>query len=326
MNARAYLYHFLAEALDDPPDWLAQPGAKWPLHECAAQIARGSPAAQKAVLQMQEIPAESLASRRKRYRTMLSGAGGRPQVWLYESIHRSGRLAGPETFAVAQIYKSAGLVSQTEELPDHASMELAFLAYLVTCEEDETNRSPARLSRERRFLQQHAGDWLVDAGRQMVRSGDPVYGPIGCLLAEWVLENSRSDFRSRQDVRLPALIETEKCTLCGFCAQVCPTKALVIRETDQETGVFMMSAGCIGCGKCAKICVPRALRMVESRSESEGTREWQLLFSSPRVKCTICNVPMISEAEMCYMQTVLGQTEWLGQCLDCRALSMEKLT
>jgi hypothetical protein len=41
------------------------------------------------------------------------------------------------------------------------------------------------------------------------------------------------------------------------------------------------------------------------------------------VNCTSCNIPTISEADMLYMQTVLGQMEWLGQCLDCRALAME---
>jgi hypothetical protein len=66
--------------------------------------------------------------------------------------------------------------------------------------------------------------------------------------------------------------------------------------------------------------------MENSRSESNGTQEWQLLFSSPRVNCTTCNIPTISEAEMSYMQTILGQTKWLGQCLDCRVLAMEKLT
>ena len=320
---RAYLYHFLAEALADPPDWLAQQGAKWPLHDYAARIAQDSPAAQKAVLQLQQIPAESLVNRRKRYRAMLSGAGGRPQVWLYESMHRSGRLVGPETFAVAQVYKSAGLDSQVEELSDHASMELAFLAHLVSCEEDERQSHPNSLS-ERKFLQHHAGDWLVDAGRQMAQSGDPVYGPIGTFLAEWILENTLSEFRSRKMVTLPALIEVDQCTLCGFCTRVCPTKALVIRENDKETGLFLSSAECVGCGKCAKICTPRALRMVNTGSESDETQERHLLFRSPRVKCTGCNASMISEAEMSYMQTVLGQNEWLHQCLDCRAMAMEK--
>lgn len=42
----------------------------------------------------------------------------------------------------------------------------------------------------------------------------------------------------------------EKCTLCGACAMICPTKAVKI-----ENKVLICDEKvCIGCGKCAKVC------------------------------------------------------------------------
>jgi TorA maturation chaperone TorD len=147
---RADLYHALAEALAEPPDWLALPGDEWPLFESAARLAPSSEAARRAVASLARVRAESSAARHQRYAALFAGAG-RPRFWLYESAHLSGRLLGPQTFAVERLYHAAGLESASAELPDHASTELAFLAYLAEQGADNI---------ERGFITKHAGRWL----------------------------------------------------------------------------------------------------------------------------------------------------------------------
>lgn len=55
-------------------------------------------------------------------------------------------------------------------------------------------------------------------------------------------------------VRNPA-----KCTDCGLCVPICPTKAL---ETDEETRkVVFHETKCIACELCVKICPAHAMEI-----------------------------------------------------------------
>src|SRR5919108_55069 len=74
-EARAGLYHALAEALADPPQWLAGPGRTWPLFEAALDCAAFSEAARLAVAMLAEVPAEAPARRRARYVALFAGPG-----------------------------------------------------------------------------------------------------------------------------------------------------------------------------------------------------------------------------------------------------------
>lgn len=44
----------------------------------------------------------------------------------------------------------------------------------------------------------------------------------------------------------------DKCTFCGLCEAVCPTKAIQVEK--QEKNVIFNEKDCIYCGKCAKSC------------------------------------------------------------------------
>ena len=122
---RADLYHALAEALAEPPEWLAEPGGDWPLCEIAVRLAPASAAAGRAIQSLAEIQAEPLAVRRARYAAL------RPRLCLYESEALTGRAFGEAVLAVERYYRAAGLEVVGAELPDHASVELAFLAHVT---------------------------------------------------------------------------------------------------------------------------------------------------------------------------------------------------
>ena len=50
-----------------------------------------------------------------------------------------------------------------------------------------------------------------------------------------------------------------KCTHCGACVMICPTKAFIV---EQDTRKILFNANnCIACEHCIKICPPRAMEI-----------------------------------------------------------------
>jgi ferredoxin/TorA maturation chaperone TorD len=308
-----------------------------------------SPTAQQAIEALVDIQPESELVRQERYEDLFMG-NGRPHLWLYESMVVNGRLLGPETQKLALLYQAAGLQIVSSELPDHASMELSFLGYVAEMQANDPENRWRWQKLERDFIKKHAGRWLPDLGRALARSGDEVYAPIGKLLVGWLEEALRPPRKQKTAVRLPIIPVEQDCTLCGFCVQVCPTKALAVYETEQETSLLLSAAACIGCSKCEHICDPQAIDMatismslVEQRppspqpSPSEGEGASSLPFSggglgrgpgitvlrrSPRAACLGCGRPLVSQAELDYVAIQLGHPAWLDYCMECRAQVM----
>ena len=55
---------------------------------------------------------------------------------------------------------------------------------------------------------------------------------------------------------MAAKIDTEKCTGCGVCVDVCPTEAITINEVasvDEEK--------CVDCGTCVDECPNEAISL-----------------------------------------------------------------
>lgn len=320
---RADLYYALAEALAEPPGWLASAGCEWPLTKAAAQLTQVSDAANEAVRLLTQIPAEPLPARQERYRALFAGAG-RPRFWLYESLFHNGRFLHPSSAALEQLYLACGLQTIGAELPDHASMELAFLAHLAKQQAAEPQRKHDWRRLERLFIRQHAGCWLPPLGRSLANTTDEVYAPIGRLLTRWLQEAKQS---SRQQTEanstLPQIWQPSACTLCGFCVQTCPTHALNIRETAQETILCLNIPACTGCQKCARICNTNAVIMYVSKEDAAKANESVALRRSPRSRCPGCGQATISHAEMEYVASQIGSPTWLPYCLSCRGDLLE---
>ncbi len=54
--------------------------------------------------------------------------------------------------------------------------------------------------------------------------------------------------------------DEKKCTHCGLCVVLCPTKALSVDRVSMR--VDFDSNQCIACGACIRACPPRAMEMV----------------------------------------------------------------
>ena len=303
---------------------MALPGYDWPLLKAANQLAFDSDAARKAVLAMMEIDEDPVGARRAGYTALFGqvGPGGRPLLWTYEAGALSGRLFSEETLDVEQWYRLAGLDVEGMELPDHVSLELEFLSVLAGAEQLDFSRI------ELGFIQRHAGRWMPQLGRALQASGDPVYAPIGQLLADWIEEvihphppRSVSAQKKQGHLRLPILPaeRLEECTLCGFCVQRCPIKALKMFEDAQTTNLLLSARQCVGCAKCVRVCDPGVLKMAEVGQGLEVPAGWSTLRQSPRVTCQACGAPMVSQAEFDYVAARLGNPRWLKLCQNCRS-------
>jgi ferredoxin len=232
-------------------------------------------------------------------------------------MHRTGSLLGPESYAVERLYRAAGLAIAGSELPDHASLELSFLAYLAVQREKHPAQERQWRRLERAFLRKHAGRWLPHLGSALAATGDVVYAPIGHLLADWLQEVSRSRPRrrtKRATTRLPVLTQAEACTLCGFCVQACPSGALTIDESRRETTLQLSPARCNACGRCERICRPGTLQLKRAPTAAAPLT----LRRSPRARCPDCGAPTVSQAELKYVTEQIGPAPWLARCPDCR--------
>lgn len=316
MSHRAGLYALLAELLAEPPDWMDSSGREWPLFDLLTQLKAESDAARRYLEILAGIPSEGLHQRRERYAALF--ASGRPNFWLYESAARTGKILGPQAFEMARLYRAAGLESEGAELPDHISLELAFLSYLAGQTDD--------LSYEQQFLEKH-GDWMIDLGRALKQSGDPVYAPIGQFLAVWLAERMTLSAQpvsvpcdAVHNMLLPIILRADDCTLCGFCAQVCPTRALKVMQNTEGDFLSLSIAECIHCAKCERVCEFHAIVMSFPSPNGRGERdEGVILRQSPHARCQTCGKPIASQAEMDYIASQIGEAVWQHLCLDCRA-------
>lgn len=320
LSDRADVYALLAETLAEPPDWMSLSGREWPLFDLLNQLSpvcvrtrtgrAESDTARHHLDLLAGIPSESHDQRLERYAALF--ASGRPRFWLYESAARTGKILGPQVFEMARLYRAAGLEAAGAELPDHISLELAFLSYLVG---QIDNLSYQEILQQ--FLEKR-GDWMIDLGRALKQSGDPVYAPIGQLLADWLTETfipTPLPMGEGQGVRVPVILRADDCTLCGFCAQVCPTRALKVMQNDEGDFLSLNTADCVHCAKCERICEFHALKM---SLPAPSASETLILRQSPHARCQTCGKPIASQAEMDYIVSKIGEAAWQHLCLDCR--------
>ena len=115
----------------------------------------------------------------------------------YESVQASGdegELNGDITQAVRRFYVSAGLLFDDEyrELPDHLSVELAFMAELAEREaaarkEGDIASAKRRVREQCAFLKKHLGRWATVFGQLVANNAESVfYREFARLLTEFI--------------------------------------------------------------------------------------------------------------------------------------------
>lgn len=327
-SVRSQLYDMLAQTLSDPAVMAGYPRESLLAETVITGAAElGSAACRRALFALEELPPIAGEEIRKRFELATSRPGRRPLA-LYESLATTGRLLGPAVEQVEAIYRQWGLEPE-DDLPDGASVELAFMAFLTAAEAEAISTGATGQVRElrnaqRTFLQEHILPWMPQLGRALAASEDPYIMPIGHLLEEFLREDqlrllTPRQGRSRADI--PFVVDGERCSLCGFCVQTCPTGALWVGENEAETSLLLNPDRCIGCAKCLPVCPDSALRMTSRNGVGQGP---VALHRSERARCPHCGAATVSQAEL---NAVFARLEAgpdlryrLSLCNRCKAL------
>ncbi|PJB67581.1 MAG: hypothetical protein CO094_03610 [Anaerolineae bacterium CG_4_9_14_3_um_filter_57_17] len=319
------LYSGLAETLASPgtlglPAWMSLAGKEWPFFNEVTRLAAmiGTKAWTRAAVALSEVSSSALTTRQAEYEQLFVGAT-HPPIWLYESHYVDGRMLGPTTFALSKLYTACGLEADGAELPDHAALELSFLAYLARQESAAMDAVQIREWGETRklFIKSHAGVWLPEVGKTLARSNYPAWVAIGLLLTASLTEQKITPQLKTTSPLLPQIKEMDKCILCGFCVQVCPTRALAIHEDRETTSLWLSSPLCVHCNKCMHVCPEKVIEMGEENLPSHLI----LLCESPRGICPKCGEPTFSQAEIKAVVDKIGNPPWVEYCLKCRTIA-----
>ncbi len=124
-------------------------------------------------------------------------------------------------------------------------------------------------------------------------------------------------------------INTEACTLCSACAEICPTGAIDYGE-NPSAGLARLSFAegrCVQCGICAAACPEHAIRLQPRFIEPGVRASWQVVSEDRLANCPQCSRPFVPERLLAATLRragaggILGEhgLAQLGLCPACRS-------
>jgi ferredoxin len=327
-RARADVYAALAHAMTAPTPQL--PGQLRHAAQRGADVL-ASPACAKAAHALTAMPAVDGPALRRQFGRITSPPGRRPPAF-HESLQREGRLMGASTRAVEATYRRHSIAVDGGELPDHASVELTFLATLAEAEATARECPDPRLVGQvrlaaRRFLREHVAAWMPAPAQAMAASAAPFYAVVGTWLHEFLAEEQQPRHAARTARRLhPALATADDCTLCGLCIGRCAPGALRMQEDDRHTALVFAPDRCTGCAQCVAVCPPQALAMTRDVAPDRDGGTWGNVTwrAASRLACPCCGRPTVSTAEMDAVRRALPDLDGdslarLAWCTRCKS-------
>ena len=247
---------------------------------------------------------------------------GRPIAHPYESVYVEGRLAGEAAAQVERSYAEAGLQMSAagRELPDHVSLELAFMGCLAAQEERDPELRAVWRDRQRRFLHEHLARWLPKFCEKIESSEThPYYNDAARAAKELIGEDvarlsypladaeSRLSTRSQDSEHAPSQrsrdhpnirlgVNSSLCTLCTLCADNCQPDALTVVCTPTALELAFDPARCNGCRACLRLCPEGAI--IINRGPAPGVDAGaprSVVAAASRAVCPECHHPHVAE-------------------------------
>lgn len=115
--------------------------------------------------------------------------------------------------------------------------------------------------------------------------------------------------------------EADACSLCGLCAEACPTNALRYSEDSTASRLRFSANGCIGCRLCSNACPEGALKIARRLQGSSLEGAPVVLKSADLRRCRQCGRGYAPEAMVSRVLSSLGERASavnLWYCPDCR--------
>ena len=176
MAAEPQVYEILAQALLYPDATFAAR-----LQARSQALAAIDPWARAMVDALRGETLEDLQA--EHIRLFVNAYGGAPCL-PYESVYAEGRVLGEVSQAVAGLYAQWG-VEETNEMPDHAAVELAFAAQLARLRQVLEEREDRDLARQAldEFERDHLQAWLPGLAADLRGAADlAFYQALGAAL------------------------------------------------------------------------------------------------------------------------------------------------
>jgi len=222
----------------------------------------------------------------------------KPLAYPYESVYVEGQLGGMTCGQVTRCYAEAGLklMSSMREMPDHISVELAFMAHLAAQEEQAPDQAKLWRQRQRRFLLDHLARWLPMFWQNVENSpAHPYYREAARSLRDLVERDLNRSTPKKRYPNISLRVDTQRCSLCTLCQDSCRPAALSVDCTRTELTLLFNPANCNGCRACLHICPEGAITLERNQPLDQPRRsQQQVVAAAPRVICPKCQQPHIS--------------------------------
>lgn len=265
---------------------------------------------------------------------------GRPVAHPSESVYREGRTMGDTTLDVRNRLISEGLTPVDRALPDHVSVELAFMSHLAAREalawdagDDELARD--YLERQKSFLYDHLIVWLPQFCHRVLVSRPHAYFADLARRAETFVTSDAERVRTWIESGTGAITDglrarawwavtvDQGCTLCDICVQVCRPGAL---QRNRQQGAIILrfdATVCDGCAACQRWCPEDVISLSPMDERLHDTE----LARSAMLACPGCGQLHAPAAMVDKVQDQLGAdgealTSQLTLCSNCKLTGM----
>ncbi|ABI56632.1 4Fe-4S binding protein [Alkalilimnicola ehrlichii MLHE-1] len=247
---------------------------------------------------------------------------------------------GMDVWLAALAYGAAGVILYTTPaVPQRVTRELDRQLDYARSILTGMGHAPGRLSRV--LLDDGAGDDPFAAARQPAADWPPASfltfnakrNTLGLAL-DHLFRNAPAP--AREVALAPGapfgevLVNTDACTLCMACAQVCPSSALT--DNPESVQLRFIEDNCVQCGLCQTACPEEAVSL-RPRLLYDGPerRQARVLNEEAPFHCVSCGAPFATASVITRMLDQLSghrmfqseeQQRRLQMCGDCRVRDM----
>jgi formate hydrogenlyase subunit 6/NADH:ubiquinone oxidoreductase subunit I len=92
--------------------------------------------------------------------------------------------------------------------------------------------------------------------------------------------------------------DSEKCTACGACVNMCPSHAIDLVEENGKFKIFYHLWKCSFCGTCQQVCPEDAVTLTNDYFIQDVAKEGLVTVGEmERMNCSVCGKPHITKAQ-----------------------------